>query len=261
MASKPLPISFRDTGVVLARRRAGAVDVSTGTACVVGARAPRASKMLTRGIVVPTPTGRTLSVIGSPVCRSTSRINPTPAVGAAWRRIAHVPVTCGVAIDVPLYAWKSPPGTDEVIEPPGANSDMNGATFEKEDTWFCLSVDPTLTAVEMQAGAERPVPDPLLPAAITVATPIARRLSITGLYGWLLQVDAKVDGLPRLMLTAATLRDAARPYTYSSPARMSDEKAPTQCPLGQTPVSVMIANTCTATTFAAFATPENDCPA
>ena len=44
-------------------------------------------------------------------------------------------------------------------------------------------MEPTLIADEMQPGAESAVPEPLFPAATTVATPIDRRLSITGLYG------------------------------------------------------------------------------
>ena len=92
-----------------------------------------------------------------------------------------MPVTCGVAIDVPLRTLNPPPGTEELIALPGANSDRNEATFEKDETWLALSTDPTLMAVEMQPGDESEVPDPSLPAAITVATLIERRLSIAGL--------------------------------------------------------------------------------
>src|SRR5258706_8640637 len=124
-----------------------------------------------------------MSVIGSPVNCSASRIVVTLASGAACFSSPQTPATCGAAIDVPLSGSYPPPGIDEVIDSPGAKSDRNGAVFENQATSSCLVVAPTLTADEMQAGAARPNGQPSLPAATTVATPMARRLSIIGLYG------------------------------------------------------------------------------
>src|SRR6187551_2492104 len=111
-----------------------------------------------------------VSVMGRPVLRRAERTVETVAVGAACRMIAHVPATCGAAIDVPLKSAKPPPGTDELIPSPGAKSDRNDATFEKYDTSFDLSVEPTLTALEMQAGDAISLPDASLPDAMTLAT-------------------------------------------------------------------------------------------
>ena len=93
-----------------------------------------------------------LSVTGSPVLRSAFRMVVTLAVGTACRISAHTPATCGAAIDVPLATSKPPPGTEELIASPGANSDRNGVTFENHDTASAFVVDPTLTAEETQAG-------------------------------------------------------------------------------------------------------------
>ena len=127
----------------------------------------------------------------------------TSASGTACFISAQTPATCGAAIDVPLSASYPPPVTDDVIESPGAHSDMNVAAFENHATWSCLSVAPTLTADEMHAGAESPNGQPSLPAATTVATPIARRLSMIGLYGWSSHGASKMSA-PRLMFTDAT---------------------------------------------------------
>ena len=64
---------------------------------------------------------------------------------------------------------------------PGARIDMNDAMLENHETWSDLSVDPTLTAVEMQPGVLIELVELLFPAAMTVAMPIDRRLSITAL--------------------------------------------------------------------------------
>ncbi len=64
------------------------------------------------------------------------------------------------------------------------------------------------------------------------------------------------------MLTDTTLSAAARPYTCSRPAMMSDENAPRH---GAGPphvaVSVISVNTCTAMICAPLATPEKLTPA
>ena len=53
-----------------------------------------------RGLVT-VPPGR-VSVMGTPVCWSALKIALTDAPGAACLRTANAPVTCGVAMDVPL---------------------------------------------------------------------------------------------------------------------------------------------------------------
>src|SRR6266849_1695654 len=117
-----------------------------------------------------------VSVIGRPVFRSAPSTVLTLAPGTACLITPHAPATCGAAMDVPLSASYNPPGTDDVIDSPGANSDRNGATFEKYETASVLFVEPTLTADEMHAGVVRPNGDAELPAATTDAIPIALRL-------------------------------------------------------------------------------------
>jgi hypothetical protein len=51
----------------------------------------------------------------------------------------------------------------------------------KDEMTSCLSVEPTVTAVEMQPGADTALVKPLLPAAIAVATPTLLRLSMLAL--------------------------------------------------------------------------------
>src|SRR5438552_2735621 len=89
----------------------------------------------------------------------------------------------------------------------------------------CLSVDPTLTTVEMQPGEAIDHVDPLFPEATTVAMPIERSTSTIGLYGSSSQ-GVENDPPPRLMLTDAIVYCPATPYTRSRAAMMSDVKAP-----------------------------------
>ena len=118
------------------------------------------------------------SVIGTPVLVRAVRIWLTVAAGFACFRIAQAPATWGAAADVPLSTAKAPPGTDEVIDSPGARSERNDAEFEKDETTSDLVVEPTLTAVEIQAGKLRPSMNPSFPEAMTVTMPTERRLSI-----------------------------------------------------------------------------------
>ena len=65
---------------------------------------------------------------------------------------------------------------------PGANSDSQDALLLNEATLSLESpVAPTLIALEIQPGLEIPVDAPSLPAAITVAMPAERRLSMAAL--------------------------------------------------------------------------------
>ena len=202
-----------------------------------------------------------VSAIGNPVSRSALRIVPTLAPGTACLSRPHVPATCGAAIDVPLSDWNAPPGTDDVIDSPGANSERNDAAFENHETTFDLSVDPTLTADETQAGVEMADVAELFPAATTVATPIDRRLSMIGLYGSLSQGAVNVVP-PRLMFTDTTLSAGAMAYTRSRPAMMSDVNAPMHGAIPpQLKGFVTSENTWTAISSASGATPENGTPA
>src|SRR5262245_21685580 len=105
--------------------------------------------MRIRGLAIPLSE----SVTSNPVVCKAERIWATLALGAACLRTAHVPVTCGVAIDVPLADPKPPPVTDEVIDTPGAKRDMKEAVFEKDATTSPFVVAPTLIADEIQPGA------------------------------------------------------------------------------------------------------------
>src|SRR3954470_4384559 len=109
------------------------------------------------------------------------------APGTACISTAHSPATCGAAIEVPLNTSYAPPGTEEFIESPGASNVRNGATLENDEILSSLSIDPTLTAEEMQAGLGGEFVEALLPEARTVTIPIARSASIAGLYGSLSQ--------------------------------------------------------------------------
>jgi hypothetical protein len=92
-------------------------------------------------------------------------------------------------MEVPLKTAKPPPGTEELMEEPGARRERKVAEFEKIETPSDLVVDPTLTAEEIQAGALRASLNPSLPAAATVAIPTERRLSIAAFLDacWLSQ--------------------------------------------------------------------------
>ena len=184
------------------------------------------------------------------------------AAGAACFKIAQEPATCGVAMDVPLSMAKPPPVTDERMSSPGANSDMNGATFEKDDTASDFVVDPTLTADEIQAGDDSAVGEPSLPDATTVAIPAERSVSMIAFSGSASQY-ALNEPPPRLMLTDAMLRVPCTAYTRSRPAMRSEVYAPTHGVLNspQSDTEMNLENTCTAMSWAPGATPENVTPA
>src|SRR5215471_1529642 len=168
-----------DVAPLPARTLSGESVVTLGEGLTIGTNVASALRILTRGIVaVP---DSLVSWIGSPFCCSAWRIVSTLAPGTACFMIAQVPATCGAAIDVPLSAMYSPPGTDDVMSSPGAKSESDGATFENHETTSDLSVEPTLTADDTQAGVDICDVDALLPDAIVVAIPSAFRLSMIGL--------------------------------------------------------------------------------
>src|SRR5947199_10248933 len=108
-------------------------------------------------------------------------------------------------MDVPLSMAKPPPVTDERMSSPGANSDMNGATFEKDDTASDFVVDPPLTADEIQAGDDSAVAEPSLPDGSTVAIPAERRVSMGAFSRWS-SPYATNEPPTRLMRAGATVR-------------------------------------------------------
>ncbi len=150
-----------------------------------------------RGRVVST------SATANPLVCSALRSWVTLAVGRACRSTANAPVTCGVAIDVPLRIPNVAGGSDDRMLLPGAKSNRNGATFENDETRSALVVEATLIALEMQAGELMPFRYPLLPDAMTAAMPTERRLSMTGLRASPSQKLVFRAELPRLMFTAA----------------------------------------------------------
>src|SRR5439155_23600879 len=113
----------------------------------------------------------------------------------------------------------SPDGTDDVIHFPGARIRLGNSAgepmFEKSETWMAIgpnepsSTEPTLIDVEMHAGNEMALVSKLLPDAMTVATPAARRLLMAALTACTLASGSLshltlVNPPPRLMFTAAT---------------------------------------------------------
>ena len=130
--------------------------------------------------------GDLLSVIDRPVVCSADNTCATVASGFCCFMTAHAPATCGVAIDVPdrksnevaLFV------TDELMLDPGASRSTISALFENDDTVFCLVVEPTVTAVEIQLGAPTAFVKPLLPDAITVAMLNDASWSMIGFSGF-----------------------------------------------------------------------------
>src|SRR5215510_14046513 len=183
-----------------------------------------------RGLVA-VPLGRVSAII-RPVDWSAARIWSTVAFGAACFSTAHVPATCGVAMEVPVAEMKPPPVVDERINVPGASRETNEAMFEYESMTSDFVVAPTLTAVEMHPGAATAfvaplLPAPLLPAAITEAIPTDRKLSMIGFVGSLSHGD--VDRYPpRLRLADERFRVVRTAYTRSRPAMMSEVYARAQ---------------------------------
>src|SRR4030095_11189129 len=148
------------------------------------------------------------SVMRTPVFCSAVSTSVTVADGLACFSTAHVPATWGVAIEVPAMLANKSPGIEERIQRQGASSERNEALLEKLETASATvpsdpsSVEPTLIAVEMQPGALRALVKPSFPAAITVAIPTERRLSMATLRGSLSQLEKNCPP-PRLMLTEA----------------------------------------------------------
>src|SRR5215471_15481843 len=97
--------------------------------------------------------------------------------------------------------------------PPGATRSTNEPMFEKDEMKSCLVDDATVMAVEMQPGELTWLVEPLLPAAIAVATPAAFRLSI-GVLRLLVSQEPVNRPPPMLMFAEARLTPTAgwRPF-------------------------------------------------
>jgi hypothetical protein len=176
---------------------------------------PAALAILILGFVIPPP-GR-VSVTDRPVlCRAERRL-ATEAEEFWCLRSAHAPATCGAAMEVPLKKANPPPGTEELMLSPGASSERNEAELENDETVSDFVVEPTLTALDIQAGAPMELVKPSLPEEITVAIPADLRLSMTALRGSVSQLLVK-EPPPRLMFTEEKLRVDLRAKTLSRPA-------------------------------------------
>ena len=81
-------------------------------------------------------------------------------------------------MDVPFQVAVPPPGTDDVIEAPGASKSRKSATLENPATASVSVVAATLMADEMQAGVEMRLGEDPFPLATIVATPTERKLSM-----------------------------------------------------------------------------------
>src|SRR6185369_10513214 len=98
------------------------------------------------------------SVMFFPVAFSCVTSVSMDAVGAASRRMANVPATCGAAIEVPLKTPKvsGPGGIEDVMVDPGANRrfvKIDGLPmFEKLETPSLFVEDATGTADEIHPG-------------------------------------------------------------------------------------------------------------
>lgn len=86
-------------------------------------------------------------------------------------------------MDVPFSARNCPPGTEETMPEPGASTSTTEDRLEKSEIASCLVVEPTVIAVDTQPGLLAAATWLSLPAAITDATPMARRASTAGLKG------------------------------------------------------------------------------
>ncbi len=138
-----------------------------------GFRTAAAEAMLILRFVSPPPTR--VSVTAVPVLCRADRMLATEAVGFCCLSRAHAPATCGAAMEVPLKGancW--PPlkagGTEELMPEPGARSERKEAELENEDMVSDFVVEPTLTALDIQAGKFMEFVKPLLPEAIAIRT-------------------------------------------------------------------------------------------
>ena len=129
---------------------------------------------------------------------------------------AIAPVTCGVAIDVPLNTAKPVPGTDDSMLLPGASTSTVSERLENPEMLSASVVEPTVKAVDIHPGDPIAAGKLSFPAAITVVPPAVINWSIMALSAALSvsQAAAKLPP-PRLMFAAAIFRAAARVTTHA----------------------------------------------
>ena len=82
---------------------------------------------------------------------------------------------------MPLRTLNPAPGTDELIDSPGARRERKGATSENQEIPSDFDTEPTLTADGTHAGLAIDHRAPLLPDAAIEGMPIDLKLSIAGL--------------------------------------------------------------------------------
>ena len=95
-------------------------------------------------------------------------------------------------------------GIEDWMLEPGASRSTFADIFENDERASALVVDPTATAIEMQAGWLIVDVDDSLPEAIAVNTPADLRFWIAGLWESVSQVPEVFGPPPKLMLTDAT---------------------------------------------------------
>jgi len=117
------------------------------------------------------------SKIDTPVLFNEVRASSTVIPGSNDPSMANAPVTCGAAIDVPLFTPNWLFRTDDVIDEPVASKFKKLALLLKLETASNLVVEPTLITLDMQAGEPKEFEEPTLPEDATVAIPTERRLS------------------------------------------------------------------------------------
>ena len=163
-----------DVGVGVAVGVAVDVDVGDGVNVAVAA-VVEVGVDVTDGVGVEVAVGATSarrgrvmllreSVTDTPAFNMRVRSSSVVSAGYISRNTSQAPAACGAAIDVPRHVANVAPGTDDSIHSPGASIDRNDALFENVETESAgvapgppSRTEPTLTAVEMQAGAPSPL--------------------------------------------------------------------------------------------------------
>ncbi len=97
-------------------------------------------------------------------------------------KTAQVPDTWGAAIEVPFQLSNPPPGTEELIEWPGAIYETKSEMLEPVQILSESVEAPTLNALDMQAGNAVAFVYPSFPVAMIVGIFTPRRLSMAALY-------------------------------------------------------------------------------
>jgi len=139
----------------------------------LGPEPPPMKLVLSSRFGEPAPAPVTLPEIAPPVIAVATAAGV--AFGLPWRYSAATPVTCGVAIDVPLntFVCVSLPLYDDVIDWPGAKMSTQVPKFENDARASVLVVAPTVIACGVRAGDCVQASAFELPAAMAYVTPLA----------------------------------------------------------------------------------------